>query len=206
MKAGFRDDTLFTDTCSLEPNWWVFALRGVLALIFGVVGLWMPGAAVLAMTLVFGAYAFVDGIFYLVSGIRHARRGQQWGGLVFAGAIGIATGVVVAVVPLIAVISLTAFLWTMIAFWSISTGVLEISAAARLRQEIKGEWLLGFSGALSVLLGMAVIFLFMFNPLVSVLSLGILMGIYALASGGTLLWLAFKLRNREHLPSRMAHA
>ena len=125
--------------CSLTENWWIFALRGVLALIFAALAFWMPQSALLAMTLVFGAFSLVNGAFNLVAAVRHIQKKERWGWLLFSGIVGILTGVVVLVAPWVATIVLASFLWASVGFWAIFTGVLEISAAVRLRQEIKGE-------------------------------------------------------------------
>ena len=125
--------------CSLTENWWIFALRGVLALIFAALAFWMPQSALLAMTLVFGAFSLVNGAFNLVAAVRHIQKKERWGWLLFSGIVGILTGVVVLVAPWVATMVMASFLWASVGFWAIFTGVLEISAAVRLRQEIKGE-------------------------------------------------------------------
>ncbi|MFN7095529.1 MAG: HdeD family acid-resistance protein, partial [Burkholderiales bacterium] len=157
MKNNLNDMTQFSNSCLLAANWWVFALRGFIALIFGGFSLAMPTTTVLAMTIIFGAYALIDGVFYLVSGIFNARHGQHWGSLVISGILGIITGLVVLIMPQIAAISLTIFLWMIIAIWAISTGIFEVVAAVRLRREIKGEWFLALNGTLSILLGIGVL-------------------------------------------------
>jgi uncharacterized membrane protein HdeD (DUF308 family) len=194
------NDNYFLESCTLAPNWWVFALRGALAVLFGGFALYMPGTAVIAMTLLFGAYALVDGVFNLISGINNIREKQQWGGLVFAGGLSIAVGIVALIMPQVATLGLTAFLWSMIAFWSLMIGVLEMTSAIRLRQEIEGEWLLGLSGILSVVLGIGVLALFVLNPVASVIALGLIIGAYALISGIIFSWLAFRLRHLNIQP------
>ena len=110
--------------CSLSRNWWAFVLRGVLALIIAVLAFVMPAEALLALTLVFGAFAFADGVFGLVAAIRNIRKGERWGWLMFSGILGIATGVVVVVSPFVATLVLATFLWASIAFWSVFSGCL----------------------------------------------------------------------------------
>lgn len=120
----------------------------------------MPAEAVLTLTIVFGAYSFADGVLGLWSGYKNMRQGESWGWLIFSGLLGIATGLIVLVSPFVATLVLTVFLWTMVAFWSITSGVMEIVAAFRLRKEIEGEWLLVLSGVISILLGAAVTWVF----------------------------------------------
>jgi len=180
--------------CSLTENWWIFALRGVLALIFAALAFWMPQSALLATTLVFGAFSLVNGAFNLVAAVRHIQKKERWGWLLFSGIVGILTGVVVLVAPWVATMVMASFLWASVGFWAIFTGVLEISAAVRLRQEIKGEIWLAFSGLLSIVLGAIVLWIFFSRPVESFLAAGWLLGFYAAVSGVTLLFLSWRLR------------
>ena len=180
--------------CSLTENWWIFALRGVLALIFAALAFWMPQSALLAMTLVFGAFSLVNGEFNLVAAVRHIQKKERWGWLLFSGIVGILTGVVVLVAPWVATMVMASFLWASVGFWAIFTGVLEISAAVRLRQEIKGEIWLAFSGLLSIVLGAIVLWIFFSRPVESFLAAGWLLGFYAAVYGVTLLFLSWRLR------------
>lgn len=180
--------------CSLTENWWIFALRGVLALIFAALAFWMPQSALLAMTIVFGAFSLVNGAFNLVAAVRHIQKKERWGWLLFSGIVGILTGVVVLVAPWVATMVMASFLWASVGFWAIFTGVLEISAAVRLRQEIKGEIWLAFSGLLSIVLGAIVLWIFFSRPVESFLAAGWLLGFYAAVYGVTLLFLSWRLR------------
>ncbi|HDT5885171.1 heat resistance membrane protein HdeD-GI [Klebsiella pneumoniae] len=180
--------------CSLTENWWIIALRGVLALIFAALAFWMPQSALLAMTLVFGAFSLVNGAFNLVAAVRHIQKKEHWGWLLFSGIVGILTGVVVLVAPWVATIVLASFLWASVGFWAIFTGVLEISAAVRLRREIKGEIWLAFSGLLSIFLGAIVLWIFFSRPVESFLAAGWLLSFYAAVYGVTLLFLSWRLR------------
>ncbi|WP_137962887.1 HdeD family acid-resistance protein [Klebsiella variicola] len=180
--------------CSLTENWWIIALRGVLALIFAALAFWMPQSALLAMTLVFGAFSLVNGAFNLVAAVRHIQKKEHWGWLLFSGIVGILTGVVVLVAPWVATMVMASFLWASVGFWAIFTGVLEISAAVRLRQEIKGEIWLAFSGLLSIFLGAIVLWIFFSRPVESFLAAGWLLSFYAAVYGVTLLFLSWRLR------------
>jgi uncharacterized membrane protein HdeD (DUF308 family) len=180
--------------CTLSRNWWAFVLRGVLALVIAVLAFVMPAESLLALTLVFGAFAFADGVFGLVAAIRNVRKGERWGWLLFSGILGIATGVVVVVSPFVATLVLATFLWASIAFWSVFSGVLEIVAAIRLRKEIKGEVWLVLSGLISVALGVVVTWMLLTRPLESFLALGWLLGFYATLFGITMILLGLRLR------------
>jgi uncharacterized membrane protein HdeD (DUF308 family) len=197
MKNIAQSSDPFSAVSSLEHNWWVFALRGALSILFGILALMMPAAALMAMTLVFGAYALIDGVLFLTAGLRRVRAHGHWGGLVLSGILGIATGLIVFILPQIATIGLMAFLWGMIAFWATLIGVFEITSAIRLRREIQGEWLLALCGALSLALGIGMMALLWMDPLGSLISLGFVIGIYALISGCMVSWLAMKLYYRQ---------
>ncbi|SLY20899.1 heat resistance membrane protein HdeD-GI [Klebsiella pneumoniae] len=173
--------------CSLSQNWWLFVLRGVLALIFAALAFWMPQSALLAMTIMFGAFSLVNGAFNLFAAV---------GWLLFSGIVGILTGVVVLVAPWVATIVLASFLWASVGFWAIFTGVLEISAAVRLRREIKGEIWLALSGLLSIILGAIVLWIFFTRPVESFVAAGWLLGFHAAVYGVTLLFLSWSLRKR----------
>ncbi|MBS5905060.1 MAG: HdeD family acid-resistance protein [Acetobacteraceae bacterium] len=179
---------------TLPQNWWAFVLRGVLALVLALLAFLMPGESLLALTLVFGAFAFADGVFGLIAAIRNIRKGDRWVWLMFSGILGIATGAVVVVSPFLATLVLATFLWVSIAFWSVSSGVTEILAAIRLRKEIKGEIWLILSGIISVALGVAVTWMLLTRPLESFLALGWLLGFYTAFFGAMMILLGLRLR------------
>src|SRR6478609_4923459 len=136
----------------ISRNWWLVALRGALAVIFGVVAFVWPGVTFEALVLLFGAYAFVDGLLLVGFGIMAAGDGQQWWPLVLSGIIGIGLGVITFVQPSAVALALV----YVVSFWAIFTGLLEIVAAIRLRDVITTEWLVAISGALSVIFGILV--------------------------------------------------
>jgi uncharacterized membrane protein HdeD (DUF308 family) len=169
----------------LARSWGWVALRGVLAILFGVVALASPASAFAAIVLVFGAYAFVDGVFALVALFRGAPKERFWV-LVFEAIVGIGIGILTIARPAATALALLYY----VGIWSILTGVLEVVAAIRLRKEITGEFWLGLAGVLSVLFG---IVLFA-APGPAALALSIWIGVYAILFGVMLLLLAFRLR------------
>jgi uncharacterized membrane protein HdeD (DUF308 family) len=188
---GFRDTVTGVDRIS--HNWWAIALRGVVAIAFGVLALLLPGLTLLSLVFLFAAYAIVDGAFSILSGARQREgRGRDWL-LVLGGILGIVAGIVAFVWPGITALVLL----VIIAAWAIVTGVAEIVAAYRMRREIEGEWLLVLDGAVSVVFGL---FLILF-PGAGALAVVWLIGFFAIASGVMLLILAFRLRNRDRASS-----
>jgi uncharacterized membrane protein HdeD (DUF308 family) len=171
-------------------------VRGVLALILGVVAIYRPFSAIFAFTLVFAAYCFVDGIASLIAGIRGAQAGKSWGALVFRGVTGILIGVLFVLLPMIATATYAFLSILMLAVWSIITGLFEVMAAVRLRKEIEGEWLLGLSGAISLLLGIGIVALVLPNPAATMLSAAWLIAIYAFIVGVALVAQAIRLKSK----------
>ena len=192
--------------CSLSKNWWAFVLRGVLALVIAVLAGLMPAEAILALTIVFGAFAFANGIFGLIAAVRQMREGERWGWLAFSGVLGILTGIVVLVSPFVASFVLAVFLWASIAFWAVFSGVFEVATAIRLRKEIEGEVWLGLSGIVSALLGAFVIWFLATSPVESLLALGWLLAIYAAIFGITMILLGLKLRKANDETDSVARA
>jgi len=171
---------------SLTRNWWLVALRGTLAVIFGAAAFVWPGLTFEVLVLLFGAYAFVDGVVVLSFGLMAAGDGQRWWPLVLGGVVGIATGVLTFVQPAAMALALV----YVIGAWAIVTGILEIAAAIRLRNVISNEWLMGVSGALSIVFGAIVLA----QPNIGALTLVFLFGFYALLAGISQISLGFRLR------------
>jgi uncharacterized membrane protein HdeD (DUF308 family) len=170
----------------LAYNWWVLALRGIAGILFGIIALLMPGAAVAAIVLVFGAYALVDGVLTIVAALRTRDRQPRWGMMLLEGIISIIAAGIAFLAPALAAIALVA----LVAAWALITGVLEIVAAFRLRKVIRHEWLLGLAGVASVVFGIALAL----APLIGAVVLALWIGAYALVFGAIQLALAFKLR------------
>ncbi|WP_028970206.1 HdeD family acid-resistance protein [Sphingomonas sp. URHD0057] len=189
------DDSIRTGFSSLAAHAWGWVLlRGILALALGVAAIMFPLSAIFAFTLLFAAYAFVDGIASLVAGTRSARSGERWGAMVFRGITGILVGVIFVLLPMLATVTYAFLTVVMVAVWSVIAGIFEISAAIRLRKAIQGEWLLGLAGAFSLLLGMAILVLVIPNPVATILSAAWLIAIYAFAAGLVLVAQAFSLK------------
>ena len=181
------------ETMVLARNWGAIAVRGIAAILFGLLTFVLPGVTLAALVLLFGAYALVDGIFSVVAAVRRRAGDPPWWALLVEGIVGIAAGLVTLVLP-----GLTALtLLYVIAAWAVLTGVLEIIAAIRLRRQLSGEWRLVLSGVLSVVFGGLV----MAAPAAGALAITLWIGAYAIVFGGLLLALAFRLR-RAHAQLR----
>ena len=166
---------------TLARNWWALALRGLVAMLFGLLTFFLPGITLVTLVLLFGAYALVDGIVSVIAFIRVASH--QWA-LLIEGVIGVIAGILTFAWPAITALVLL----YLIAFWAVFTGVFEIIAGIRLRKAITNEWLLLVMGALSLLFGI----LILFAPVLWI-------GAYAFLFGIFLLALAFRLRGHRRV-------
>ncbi len=181
--------------CLPSQNWGWFLFRGIIALILGLLALFFPFSALTAFAFLFALFAFVDGISLVISGIAGAAvHRERWWGLVIAGLIGIAVGAIYVVWPGLSTVGYALMFMVMIAVWAIVNGVGQVSAAIRLRRIIEGEWLLAVAGIFSVLLGIAILFVTATVPGASLLSVGWIIGFYALIAATALIALAFRLR------------
>jgi uncharacterized membrane protein HdeD (DUF308 family) len=178
---------------SMARNWWLLALRGVAAIIFGVVAFISPAATVLALVLVFGIYAIIDGVLAIFAAFQMRAVVDQWWVVLLEGLAGILVGIIALVYPL----ATAGALLLLIAFWAVFTGIMEIIAAIQLRREISNEWSLILSGVLSVILGVILVVF----PGAGTLALVWTIGFYAVFFGGLMIYLAFKVRSLSRQPA-----
>ena len=168
---------------TLARNWWALALRGLMAVLFGLLTFFLPGITLGTLVLLFGVYALADGIFNVIA--FFPVLSHHWA-LLIEGLVGIVAGILTFAWPAITAIVLL----YVIAFWAIFTGVFEVIAGIRLRNVITDDWLLLWVGVLSFLFGM----LILFAPGVGALAVVLWIGAYAFIFGVSLLALAFRLR------------
>ena len=171
------------DVDTLARNWWLVLLRGIAGIIFGIITFFAPGISFAALVLLFGAYAFVDGVFAIMAAMGRRARSRRWW-VLLEGLAGVAAGVITLFWPGITAIALLA----VIAAWALVTGGLEIAAAIRLRKVINNEWLLALAGVASAAFGILLILF----PGPAALALILWIGAYALVSG--VLWVVLALR------------
>jgi uncharacterized membrane protein HdeD (DUF308 family) len=167
-------------------NWWLVALRGVVAILFGILAFVWPGITITVLVLLFGAYALVDGLFAVFVALTNNAGERRWW-VLLEGLVGIAVGVLAFLWPAAMAISLL----FLIAAWAIFTGVLEILAAIELRREISDEWLLILSGIASVIFGVLIVLF----PGAGALSVIWLIAVYAVVFGVLLVALSLRLRS-----------
>ena len=170
----------------LSKNWGWIALRGAAAVIFGVLAFAWPGVTLVVLTLLFGAYALTDGVCALVAAYRRREGRKPVWPLVLIGVLGVSAGIMTFVWPEMSALALLMF----IAVWAVFVGVFQIAAAIRLRKEIDNEWMLGLSGALSLLFGLLMIV----SPGAGAVAVAWMIGIYAIIFGVLLIALGFRLK------------
>ncbi len=170
----------------LARYWWLFALRGIAAIIFGVLALIVPGVTLVVLVALFGAYALIDGVLATIAAFRQRDENNRWWVLLLEGLAGIVIGVLAFLFPGQTLLTLLFF----IAFWAIFTGIMEIITAIRLRREISNEWSMGLMGVISILLGIVLLVF----PAAGLVGLVYAVGIYAILFGILMLYLAFRAR------------
>ncbi len=179
----------------LITNWDLVLLRGIMAILFGIATLVLPGVVLIALVILFGAYVLVSGIVTIIAAIKDRKLESDWWLWLLFGLVSIAAGVVTFVWPNITAISL----FYVIVAWAIVNGVMEIVLAIELRKVVDGEWLLVLAGLLSVAFGTMCIF----QPVAGALSILWLIGTYALLYGAAVVVLALRLRNLESKVDQM---
>src|SRR5262249_2378783 len=168
-------------------RWWTVVLRGVVAILFGILAIFSPTRAFATLVVLFGVYALIDGILALGLGIPH--RVYRRGALIARGVGSIPAGVITLVWPGISAYALL----LVIAFWAIVAGILEIAMAISERKVIEHEWLLGLEGALSIVFGV----LLLLSPLLGAVVLALWVGAYALVFGGMQIETGIRLRRLQ---------
>ena len=178
---------------AISKYWWVFSLRGIIAIVFGLAALFWPALTLGVMVLLFGLFALLEGLLTVVSSFG---KGDEKGGwtLLFEGLVGLLVCVIVLLGtsigsmlwPKIAAVMLVYY----IAGWAVLAGLFKIITAFRIWNEVKGEWALGLSGLISILVGVILIF----RPGAGVLAVAWLIGIFAIILGIFQLLLGLKFR------------
>lgn len=172
--------------------WWMLALRGTSALVFGLLTFMMPGITLMFLLILFAGYCFLDGVFTMIAALTNRRTyktGPRWWVLYLQGMASIGTGAIALFWPEVT----SVVLLYLIAAWAIVTGILGIITAVRLRREIKDEWYMIGAGVLSIVFGC----ILAFSPATGALVVVWWIGAFALAYGAMLVFLGFRLRNKN---------
>ena len=171
----------------LVKNWWAFVIRGLLAILFGLIALFVPGVTMLSLVFVFAAYAVTDGVFAIASAVRAAKTGERWSLLVLEGVVDILAAALAVMLPGLTVVVFV----TLVAIWALITGGFMVAASSKLDAE-HGRWWLALGGVVSLGYGVALVI----APMIGALVLTWWIGAYAILFGAAMLALAFRLRAR----------
>lgn len=186
MNATADPSSLVRDALAFaKSNWWLFLLGGVLYILFGLLALFRPADALLALAVVFAVFLLVDGIFNVARALgAKGAQGRWW---VFGvGVISILIGLYALLGPLNTVLL---FVYV-VAFQAILFGVTIFMFGVDLRKAVRGEWVLYLTGVLSVLFGL----LLLFDPGIGGLSVSLMVGVWALVIGVLRVLFAFRVR------------
>ncbi len=167
-------------------DWWVFAVRGVAAIVFGALAFIWPEATLTVLVFLFGAYVLVDGVSLLVALARGDAVARRHGWAVgIMGVLGIVAGVVTFVWPDLTAMSLL----YLVAVWAIATGTFQVIAAIALRRELDNELWMAIGGVASIVFGA----LLVASPGAGLVSLVWLVGLWSVVFGVSSLGLAYRL-------------
>ena len=172
---------------TLKRHWWVPVIRGIAAIVFGVIAFAYPGLTVAVLVLLFGAWVLVDGIFRVIGAIGHRASDKEWGFDLIIGIVGIIIGLLTFHAPQITALALIIY----IAAWALMIGATEIALAIKLRREIKGEWFLILMGLVSIVFAV----MLLWNPAVGAAALIWIMAWYAVILGVLGIIFGFRLRS-----------
>jgi len=175
---------------AVARNWWMWLIRGIAAVIFGILAFTWPGLTWFTIAILFGAYALVDGIFAIVAAVRAAESHQKWWPFLLEGIVGI----VIAAITWYDVRITISALYLTIAAWAFLTGILELVAAVQLRKHISNEIWLIVGGLASIAFGVLMIL----YPLIGALTIIYIIAAYAIVFG--IIMIGFSLRLRGHAP------
>lgn len=178
---------------ALTRNWWLVLLRGVAAVVFGLLAFFWPHITLFALVLLFGIYAVVDGIISLANAFGGEKRGQTRVWYALIGVLGIVAGIVAFVWPGITALVLI----YIIGAWAVLTGIAEIIAGIGLRHETSSAWLLVLGGVISVIFGVLVFV----HPGAGAVAVVWLIGFYAIIKGVEGIAFAFRLRDWQQHPT-----
>jgi uncharacterized membrane protein HdeD (DUF308 family) len=173
---------------ALADRWWLLLLRGIAAILFGILAFIWPGLTLVTLVLMFGAFALVDGAIVLGAAFSGAAKPVPTWWLILVGLLGIAAGIITFLWPGMSAILLVVF----IGAWAVAHGIFEIIGAIQLRKEIENEWMLILGGIISVIFGIIVLI----APGAGALALVWWIAIYSIVFG--VMFVAFSLRLRRH--------
>ena len=171
---------------TLKRHWWVPVIRGIAAIVFGIIAFVYPGITIATLVLFFGAWVLIDGIFRVIGAIGHRASDPDWGWHIVIGIVGIIVGLLTFHAPQITALALIIY----IAAWALMIGATEIAFAIKVRREIKGEWFLILMGLASIMFAI----LLLWNPIAGAAAVIWLIAWYAVVLGILAIFFGFRLK------------
>jgi uncharacterized membrane protein HdeD (DUF308 family) len=172
---------------TLKRHWWVPVIRGIAAIVFGIIAFVYPGLTIATLVLFFGAWVLIDGIFRVIGAIGHRGSDPDWGWQIVIGIVGIIVGLLTFHAPQVTALALVVY----IAAWALMIGATEIAFAIKVRREIKGEWFLILMGLASIIFAV----LLLWNPIAGAAAVIWLIAWYAVVLGILAIFFGFRLRS-----------
>jgi len=176
---------------TLKRHWWVPVIRGIAAIVFGIIAFVYPGITIATLVLLFGAWILIDGIFRVIGAIGDRASDPDWGWHIVIGIIGIIVGFLTFHAPQITALALIIY----IAAWALMIGATEIAFAIKVRREIKGEWFLILMGLASIVFAI----LLLWNPIAGAAAVIWLIAWYAVVLGILAIFFGFRLKTLKPL-------
>jgi uncharacterized membrane protein HdeD (DUF308 family) len=174
---------------NLANNWWMFLVRGIVAILLGLIALFWPEVAILSLVLIVGVFALFSGIFAMISAFTSNAKSENWSWLILEGIFGIGLGILSIFQP-----QAMAKAWLiLIAAWLIVSGIFQIITAIAIRKVIEGEFWMILGGSISLLFG----FLILFAPSMGVAAIGIIIGLFAILFGIVCILFAISLKRHN---------
>lgn len=173
--------------------WWMVLIRGIAAVVFGILAIVFPGVTMVALAILFAAYSLIDGVLTIVHALRVRTRHARWGWLLAQGVISVITGLVVSIFPVTAGVVGGLIVVYTIAFWSIFSGFAGFPAAAAMADGGRKVWAY-VAAALSVLFGISLVVIGIVTPLEAINALVVVIGAYAIIGGLVLIVVAIGVR------------
>jgi uncharacterized membrane protein HdeD (DUF308 family) len=189
MRHAAGEKSVFEKFCSAV--WWIVLLRGIFAVVLGVLLVTRPQATLMVMLMFLGAYWLIDGIFTLVGAVRGRRSYPNWGWSIFTGIMSMLAGLIIFGRPLAATLFTEVLVIYIIAAIALFFGISGIITGIRLRKDIGNEWSMVLSGVLATLLGI----LLLISPVFTATILIVTIGILAILFGIGIIVLAFRIRS-----------
>ncbi|HMT11539.1 MAG TPA: DUF308 domain-containing protein [Ignavibacteria bacterium] len=165
---------------SLQKSWWLVTVRGVLALLFGLLALFSPYIVIFSLITFFAFFAIISGFFILT--LAFLGETDNKGLRILEGLIFLGAGIVVSALGGIMIF---------IAAWAILSGLIQIIGAIKLRKVISNEWFMILNGVISVLFGIVLAG----NLVTGAGVMLMIFGAFAILSGIFTIILSFKIKS-----------